>query len=71
MAGVRPRIDVNELLKARTSDLKKKLKVKTEAEAVAYLLAFYEASNDGITMKQHEQFLKQAEQIIRQGAMKL
>lgn len=66
MGTIRPRIDVNNAIKDRAAELKKKLRVKTEAEAVAYLLALYEASNGEITVRQHEKFLEQAAEIVRQ-----
>ncbi|MFS0841255.1 hypothetical protein [Paenibacillus sp. 1P03SA] len=62
----RRRIDVNSPVKQKFGGVKDTLKIATEGETTAYLLAMFDQFYSGLTIKQHDQLLKRAQEIYRQ-----
>ncbi|MGG3471543.1 hypothetical protein ABES02_29265 [Neobacillus pocheonensis] len=67
----RRRLDVNQPVKNKFTEVKRTLKSNTEVETAAYLLAMFEQFYSGLTIKQNEQLIKRAQEIMRQQTLNL
>jgi hypothetical protein len=63
------RIDANVAIKQKFNEIKKELKVTTEAEVVAYLVTMHSMFHSGLTLRQHNQLLKEADGLCRQQSL--
>ncbi|NHN35556.1 hypothetical protein [Paenibacillus agricola] len=65
----RPRVEASAGIKARFVDLKSSLKLKTDADVIAYLIALHDEKISSVTLPQDAAFRKKANDINDQGVM--
>ncbi|TMV42796.1 hypothetical protein FE783_36910 [Paenibacillus mesophilus] len=62
-------VKLTSSVKVQLEDLKAKLKLKSESEVTAYLVALYTDSYPKMTVVQHENYLERAKEMNSQGTL--
>lgn len=67
----RRRLEVSPPVKMKFTEVRKKLKLKTESETVAFLLALFEKNYSGLSVREIEQLLSRSRDISMQQILEL